>query len=368
MASKIVSISANQPASATPAAKDAAAAPRFSLADIKDPALRAEVKYHVGKIRLSIHRTAWEIVEMGRSLAVIRDRLGVNGVGLWDDICKHECGIDPRIARRMMSTAQFADERLGEHQGALDNLSSTVVYRLAQGNLADAVVEEAIQRAADGKKMMPADLKSAIDRLEKDVEAKDTRNEELESDNAALRKEVQSESARHKEAELLVLQLKEILNKHDEELERASSERLALIDSRRSLKQEIEDLKAHPVEKEVPTLPPGYASLQEALKAKEKRLREISDELQNAEARIDEAKRQMAALEGTRASAKASLEVLASLEAEVQSLAAKYTAAYVASAAADPKVAAKFERVASLLRKLADLMERAAARTGAKRR
>ncbi|HVB49795.1 MAG TPA: hypothetical protein VNF69_15545 [Burkholderiales bacterium] len=366
MASKVVSISQSQSVSATPGTQDAGAAPGFSLVEVKDPTLRAEIEYHVGCIRQSIHRTAWEIVEMGRSLHIIQQRLGWP---TFDRVCADLCGMDPRVARRMIATAKFADERLGEHKGVLENLSAVVVYRLAQGNLADAVIEQVIQQAADGKKVMPADIQAAIDRLEKEVDAKDTRNEQLESDNAALRKDAEREASQRQGAQLLVLQLKDIINRHDEALERASSERIALVDERRKLKQEIERLTANPVEKEVPTLPPEFASLQEALKAKEKRLREISNELQKAETRVDEAKRQMAALEGQRASAKATLEDLASLEAEVQALLAKYSAAYVASAAAaDSKAAAKFERVASLLHKLAAQMERAAAHTPARRR
>ena len=331
----------------------------FSLEQIENPQVRAEVGRQVQRIRESMRRSAYEVIQIGRALTDIKAQVP----GHFNAVCSTQCGIDPRVARRIIAATQFAEARLAEHEAALEHLSPAVLYRLAEGGLSEAVVDELIGQAADGKRVAPPDLRNAIKRFEEEVERIDAEKEAALNEAADSRKALTEQTAEREKFELTVLRQQEQIERYSEAVEKYRRESVELVQEHAQLQSELAELKAHPqvVEKEVTKIPPGYSSVEAAIKDKEKRLRQVNEELSKAEAGVADARRELSAIQAKRASTKAGLEALVSLREEIQVLAAKYTVAMMISIAGDDaKIDVECRLVAAHLRVLADQIERRA--------
>jgi len=354
MATKVVSITSAQADVFAPSAQPQAQG--FSVQQIKDAQLRAEVTGHVQRVRESMRRTAYEVIEIGRQLIQIKAKLP----GYYDAVCEYECGLDPRIARRIVAATEFAEQRLGDQHTVLENISSTLLYKLGEGRTSERVIEEIIGQAAQGQRVTPADLNDAVKRLEATIEQVEAEKEDVASDLAESRKAVQQSTTKCEQLELTMLRQKEQSERVAQALQSATDELTQLGAEHAELQNTIASLRENPqvIEREVPKIPPGYASVEAAIKDKEKRLRQVDGELAKAQAGVEAAQREFAALQDKRARAQTGIEALVNFRTDIQALASKYTAALMLSMAGnDARIEAECRRVAEHLRTLAAQIE-----------
>lgn len=363
-AAKLVSVKPRHTPAASTDAHTTSAKP-FDLNLISDPKVRAEIETQVGRVRQSLKRTAYEIVAMGHAFGIIKKQ----AQGFFEDICETCCGVDPRVARRMINASEFAAVRLTDHEHVLDNISAVVLYRLAGPGTPDSLVDEVVHRASSGEKLLPADLKRLTEQLKlTDAERAKAVDEAYEA-SKALKQAV----AAQEKAELAALQHKEAAERLSSTVTHTQEQCTALMEEVESLNGTVKDLKAKlknapTVDHEVPTVPEGYTSIQAAIKDVEKQLRKAQEELAKAEGKKADAERQLAAIEGKRASAKASLDALTSFRQDIQALAAKYTSVFLSSLhAQDDRVKAECTRIASHLHMLGDQISPTGAKAPAKR-
>lgn len=329
----------------------------FSLEQIADNSVRTRVAFQVARIHDSIRRTAMEVVEIGRALTDIRQAIPEM---TFVSLCQTEFGMDQRVARRFIASARYVDEHMPNQIDAVRRLSPTVLYGLAQGDVSAQVVDQVLAAKKEGKPIMPADIREAMRRIEEQIEKKDDQLQQALTDLTATRTELEEAKKRGDQAELRAAKVLEQHDRLTRNLQRAQDETHMYSKESADLQQQIAQLKerlAHPavVEKEVPTVPKGFTSLEEAIKANEKKLRESQNALAKAEERMAEAQRKLAAAEGAAANAEANADILSGFRADIQALCAKYPHALVATAAADdPRISVECDQIAGLLRGLAD--------------
>jgi len=107
------------------------------------------------RIRLRMSRTAQDIIEIGRDLIAVKERLGRRsrhdtgreGFGAWID---RECGMSWTTAGRFISAAR----RFGDDCELPSNLTQTVILELAAPSTTPEVRTEVIERAAAGERVM----------------------------------------------------------------------------------------------------------------------------------------------------------------------------------------------------------------------
>lgn len=337
----------------------------FDFSVISDLDTRARVILHVQRIHMSMRRTAYEIVEIGRCLGQLRDSLQ----GRFERLCRDEFGIDPRVARRFIDTARYVDvELVPSNANLLDHVTPTVLYRLAQGEVSAQVVEEALREAGASGKVSSRELRAAIDRVAEQVEEKDRELHSAAAEIAAARTALAEATARSERAELQASRLKGEHERLAANLHRAQEEIADYTKEHAELQEQIRGLKERPPaakEIEVPKIPAGYTSLEQALGAKEKELREIDQRLAGATERLAKAGREFAALQDKAALRQSSLDLLVGFRTDIQALSAKYLEVLAAAASGDPRLAAECSKIAAGLRLLADHLD---ARTAAYRR
>ncbi|MEW5890493.1 MAG: hypothetical protein AB1768_15955 [Pseudomonadota bacterium] len=342
---------------------------QFDLSEIEDESVRARVALNIRRVHDSIRRTAWEIVEIGRALIDIRTSIP----GQFEKLCRAEFSMDPRVARRLMEAARYVDTQLADNPQRsylVEHLSPTVLYRLAQGDVPAQVVEQVLETAGSGKKVTPAEIRQAIEKLEMQMEAKDAELQEALGEVSAMRASLDEAVRRADYAELRAARMAEQSDKLSRNLQRSQDEITQLTTEQSALQQEVTELKKRlenppVVEREVPKVPAGYSTIEQAIRAKEKELRDIDNQLAKAQDAMAQTQRKLAALEGDAAARQANADILSGFRADIQALCAKYPAALVAAAAdQDARIAVECAEIAAHLRKLADQIETKANRRG----
>jgi hypothetical protein len=138
------------------------------------------------RLRQRMSRTARDIVEIGRDLIGVKERVGHGNFLSWID---REFAMSEWAARRLMNVANLFKS------GTVPDLPPTVLYELAGPNTADEVRVEITERAEAGQKIKPADvrslkkraadvkaaIKAAADRAEAAAKAKPDRASKLKT-------------------------------------------------------------------------------------------------------------------------------------------------------------------------------------------
>jgi hypothetical protein len=105
------------------------------------------------RLRLRLSRTAQDIIEIGRELIAVKDRVGHGNFLPWID---REFAMTAKSAERLMSVA----EKFGDKINIVSNLLPTVLYELAAPNTTEEVRTEIVDRAESGERISVADVQA----------------------------------------------------------------------------------------------------------------------------------------------------------------------------------------------------------------
>ncbi len=117
-----------------------------------DQQARDEVRAAAQRIRLRMSRTCQDIIEIGRDLIAVKDRVGHGGFLKWIDA---EFAMSNPTASRFMNVA----EQFGGKSFSVKDLTPTALYELAAPSTSPEVREEVEQRAADGEDVSAAEIR-----------------------------------------------------------------------------------------------------------------------------------------------------------------------------------------------------------------
>jgi hypothetical protein len=105
------------------------------------------------RLRLRLSRTAEDIIEIGRELIAVKDRVGHGNFLPWID---REFSMTEKSAERFMSVAK----RFGGKSDTVSKLPATVLYELAAPNTTEGVRTEIVDRAESGERISVADIRA----------------------------------------------------------------------------------------------------------------------------------------------------------------------------------------------------------------
>jgi hypothetical protein len=238
-----------------------------------------EVRAAAERVKMRLKRTAEDIVEIGRELTDVKERLPHGQFLPWIEA---EFQMSDQSARRFMQ----AFDRFGKSNIML-NFNPTVLYQLAAPSTPDEVVEKATEKAEAGDKVTVEDVKRWK------AEAEQARTQAKELQICAMQNQAKAESLREsleaaqakidelsqQEPQIITETVtKEILppdyEATKEALERATSEAA-------EAKQRLKDLKKKH-EQEV------AKGVQDAIKLHEKELKDMESRRDYAEQKLDE--------------------------------------------------------------------------------
>ena len=189
------------------------------------------------RIKLRLKRTVEDIIEIGRELTAIKAELPHGQFLPW---IAAEFEMDQKTAFNFMSVY----ERFGSGKlGIIPNFKPTILYALSAPSTPESVIDKAIEQAEAGDKVTVADVKQ----WKEAAQVASQRAEEFRQESNIRRKKI------------------------------------------RELEQQIDLLKTEKPEQEVvekiiekPVIPPEFASLEDALKAKRTELENLSRNTQDA--------------------------------------------------------------------------------------
>jgi hypothetical protein len=138
----------------------------FNYNDL-DAKVADEAKAAAERIKGAIKKERNAIIEIGRDLIAMKDKLGHGNFGKWIDA---EFDMSPSSAERYMHVA----ERIGDKIVSLTNLKRETIYALAATSTPDEMRSEVIDLVAGGK-MSDADARERITAARK--QAKPTKAE-----------------------------------------------------------------------------------------------------------------------------------------------------------------------------------------------
>jgi len=326
------------------------------LLDIVDPAVRDKVRVCIGRYFGCVRRAAYELVEMGRALAEARAAIPEQ---TFAKLCSQEA-IDPRVARRLIASASLADRILSERSAlAVENLSKTVIYALAEGHVSEEAMGRVLDLAESGKKVLPTDVKAIVEEMKTRIGDTETQLTEAMGELATARADLDEAVKRGDAAELRAARQAEVMEHTSNNLARAQREVTALASEKTTLSEALKDLKAKPLASvEVDKVPEGYKSVTEAIHAKEKELRDTGTKLSKAQDQLAATQQKLASLEGETAERTANADVLVAFRTDIQALCAKFPAALIVAAGNnDARIGVECTEIANLLHRLADQLE-----------
>lgn len=136
------------------------------------PTDRDEVREVAVRIRLRMSRTVQEVIEIGRDLIAVKEKLGHGKFLRWIET---EFRMSDHTASNIMNVAR----RFGDQIPNYFEFGPSVLYALAAPSTSDEVVEEVISKSANGEKVTVDDVK----RLK--AEAKGLKEKEREARSIA---------------------------------------------------------------------------------------------------------------------------------------------------------------------------------------
>jgi hypothetical protein len=147
------------------------------------------------RIRLRISRTVKDVIEIGRELIAVKERLGHGNFLAWID---REFGMNAKSAERFISVAQ----QFGDKFDSVSSLSLTALYELAAPSTPEEVQAKVTERLAAGDSVTGADVKALKNEIkERDDKLKilQTKKVATETDNRLLTQELQTRDTKLRE-------------------------------------------------------------------------------------------------------------------------------------------------------------------------
>jgi hypothetical protein len=132
------------------------------------------VREAADRIRSRMMRTVKDLIEIGRDLIAVKERLGHGNFLPWID---GEFRMTDKSAQRFMSVA----ERYGDKSDSVSNLTATVMYELAAPSTPEEVRAEVAERAAAGESVTTAEVKE----LKNKIKVRDERLNKLRTQKTA---------------------------------------------------------------------------------------------------------------------------------------------------------------------------------------
>lgn len=123
--------------------------------EVLDSETRQIVRQQTGEIRNLMHRTAGDIIEIGRRLTEVKERLPHGAFGPW---LEAEFKWTDRTARKYMQVA----EAFKTESDSVLNIAPTVLYQLASPSTPPEVRAEVVERAQAGEKVSKKDVEKAV--------------------------------------------------------------------------------------------------------------------------------------------------------------------------------------------------------------
>lgn len=133
------------------------------------------------RIKLRLKRTVEDIIEIGRELTEVKDKLPHGQFLPW---IAAEFEMDQKTAFNFMSVS----ERFGNKLGIIPNFKPTILYALAAPSTPESVVEKAIEKAEAGEKVTVADVKD----WKAELDAATQRCEEFRQESNERRKTIRT--------------------------------------------------------------------------------------------------------------------------------------------------------------------------------
>lgn len=258
------------------------------------PEVSGKVRAATERIKLRMHRTAEDIVAIGRDLIAAKAALPHGRFGDWLAI---EFGMSASTATKFMQVA----EMLGGKNVTVTDLTTRALYELAAPSTPEPIRQEVIARAEAGESFTVNQVQSMKRALKASHESEERAKQEAADANARF----VVKDGQLKQAVDVVLDAKAKAEKFAS-LEATIEERARDVEARETeiadLQQRIDELAARPPEvreverevireviKEVP--PEGFLTTKEAIKAAERDLAKKQRELVEVRAEITERQR-----------------------------------------------------------------------------
>jgi hypothetical protein len=165
------------------------------------------------RIRSRMMHTVQGVIEIGRDLIAVKERLGHGNFLPWID---REFRMTDKSAERFMSVA----ERFGDKFDSVSNLSLTALYELAAPSTPEEVRTEVAERAATGESVTAAEVKELKNRI------KEERKERTALSNKWQAAEIHNKklSSELQERDVKIRELTKRLGNASDELRRSSEQ------------------------------------------------------------------------------------------------------------------------------------------------
>jgi hypothetical protein len=110
----------------------------------RSSALSEELESVARRVRRRLKRMSGDIIEIGRELRAVKQRLERGGFLDWVETA---CGLSPRTAQLMMRTAEWAEGR----REIVAHLEPTAIYLLAAPSTPETVRQDVLSRLQEGQ-------------------------------------------------------------------------------------------------------------------------------------------------------------------------------------------------------------------------
>jgi len=145
------------------------------------PDLQVEVKTATERIKLRMKRTAEDIIEIGKDLISIKEKLSHGDFLPW---IKSEFEMSEPTAKRLMSVARRFPEI-----AQIERFAPSTLYELAAPSTSDEVVEQVIEKAEKGEKITAKQVKD----LKEQARLKDAEISQLKQSNQFVTSELKKQ-------------------------------------------------------------------------------------------------------------------------------------------------------------------------------
>jgi menaquinone-dependent protoporphyrinogen IX oxidase len=205
------------------------------------PDLQVEVKTATERIKLRMKRTAEDIIEIGKDLIAIKEKLPHGSFLPW---IGSEFGLTDKTAQNFMNVA----ERFGSKNEIISDFKPTLLYLLAAPSTPDEVVEQVIEKAENGETVTAKEVKELKAQLQEKDRVISSFSEERNIYQRQL-ENVQKQLEIRVEAEAKEL-VQEIEAEYQGKIEKLEKDQLTLMDkladAEESYHSALESFKKNP--------------------------------------------------------------------------------------------------------------------------
>lgn len=214
----------------------------FNYEEIES-SLVSDLKAVAERIRLRLKKTAEDIIEIGKDLIQVKEKLEHGQFTPW---LQAEFDISERTARRFMKVAELFESKTD----TVSVLTPKALYELSAPSTPESVRNEVMEKLGKGDIVKAKEIQA----LKKRAQIEKVRREEAERQITQLMGKIQKDQAQ-------MLELDQVLNK-------------------------LRSKPPNVVEKEV--LPEGYRSIDSAIKDMEKKKKNVEKNLSKCQSELDE--------------------------------------------------------------------------------